>query len=77
MQLPDTHDPNFSLISPHPHYEPRSLRGMKEWGFGLPRVMDGFRGEYEVRCEMSLAHSSIFFFFLSTLGPNEDEERGI
>lgn len=67
LSVPDTHDPNFSLISnppthpPHPHYRPCSLRAMEEWGFGLPRVMDGFHGEYEVRCEMPLARSSIFW----------------
>lgn len=50
--------------APHPHYRPCSLRSMKEWGFGLPRMMDGFHGEYEVRCEMPLARSSIFYLFI-------------
>lgn len=78
LSVLDARDPNFSLIPPHTsspylHYRPLSLTTMKEWGFGLPRMMDGFHGEYEVRCEMPLALP----FILSLLRQNEDEERGI
>lgn len=45
-----------------PHYKLPSLTGMKERGFSLPRMMDGSRGEYEVRCEMLRAHFPFFVY---------------